>query len=92
MTLGAHAVAGSPTTSRFARTASRTVDVGRGGHAGCMSKGRQGLNLFQVNLFVDDFPSMLGFYRDVLGFETNDIEPGPPCVQVVNWASLLSGR
>lgn len=49
------------------------------------------MNLFQVNLFVEDFPSMLRFYRDALGFETNDIEPGPPCVPMVNWASLLSG-
>ena len=49
------------------------------------------MNLFQVNLFVDDFPSMLGFYRDALGFATNDIEPGPPCVPMVNWASMRSG-
>lgn len=49
------------------------------------------MNLFQVNLFVKDFPAMLRFYRDALGFETNDIEPGPPCVPMVNWASLLSG-
>jgi predicted enzyme related to lactoylglutathione lyase len=49
------------------------------------------MNLFEVNLFVNDFSSMLRFYRDALGFETNDIEPGPPCVPLVNWASLLSG-
>ena len=49
------------------------------------------MNLFQVNLFVNDFASMLRFYRDALGFETNDIDPGPPCVPMVNWASLLSG-
>ena len=49
------------------------------------------MNLFQVNLFVTDFPTMLAFYRDTLGFATNDIEPGPPCVPMVNWASLLSG-
>jgi len=49
------------------------------------------MNLFQVNVFVRDFPSMLRFYRDALGFETNDIEPGPPCVPMLNWASLLSG-
>jgi catechol 2,3-dioxygenase-like lactoylglutathione lyase family enzyme len=49
------------------------------------------MNLFQVNLFVNDFSSMLRFYRDALGFETNNIEPGPPCVPLVNWASLLSG-
>ena len=36
------------------------------------------MNLFQVNLFVDDFPAMLRFYRDALGFETHHLEPGPP--------------
>ena len=49
------------------------------------------MNLSQVNLFVADFPAMLRFYRDVLGFEANDIEPGPPCVPMVNWASLRTG-
>src|SRR5258705_3268681 len=49
------------------------------------------MNLVQVNLFVNDFPSMLRFYRDALGFLTNDIRPGPPCVPMVNWASLQSG-
>jgi catechol 2,3-dioxygenase-like lactoylglutathione lyase family enzyme len=49
------------------------------------------LRLFQVNLFVRDFPTMLAFYRDALGFPTNDIEPGPPCEPMVNWASLRAG-
>jgi catechol 2,3-dioxygenase-like lactoylglutathione lyase family enzyme len=49
------------------------------------------MNLSQVNLFVIDFEAMLEFYRDKLGFSTNDIEPGPPCVPMVNWASLSSG-
>ena len=49
------------------------------------------MNLSQVNLFVADFPAMLRFYRDVLGFEANDIEPSPPCVPMVNWASLRTG-
>lgn len=49
------------------------------------------MNLFQVNLFVDDFPAMLSFYRDALGLEVNDIEPGPPSVPMVNWASLRTG-
>lgn len=49
------------------------------------------MNLLQVNLFVDDFASMLRFYRDALGFQTNDIDPGPPCVPMVNWASLRTG-
>ena len=34
---------------------------------------------------------MLGFYRDKLGFELNDIAPGPPAVPLVNWASLRTG-
>jgi catechol 2,3-dioxygenase-like lactoylglutathione lyase family enzyme len=49
------------------------------------------MNLFQVNLLVEDFPEMLHFYRDKLGFETNDIDPGPPAVPLVNWASLRTG-
>lgn len=49
------------------------------------------MNLSQVNLFVDDFPAMLRFYRDVLGFGTTDIEPGPPCIPLVNWASMATG-
>ena len=34
---------------------------------------------------------MLRFYRDQLGFEVNDIAPGPPAVPLVNWASLQTG-
>ena len=49
------------------------------------------MNLFQVNLFVEDFASMLRFYRDALGFQTNDIDPGPPSIPMVNWASLRTG-
>ena len=49
------------------------------------------MNLFQVNLFVNDFETMLAFYRDKLGFSTNDVEPGPPAVPMVSWVSLLSG-
>jgi catechol 2,3-dioxygenase-like lactoylglutathione lyase family enzyme len=49
------------------------------------------VNLFQVNLFVGDFSAMLRFYRDVLGFEMNDLDPGPPCVPMVNWASFWAG-
>jgi catechol 2,3-dioxygenase-like lactoylglutathione lyase family enzyme len=49
------------------------------------------MDLSQVNLFVTDFPAMLQFYRDALGFETTDIAPGPPCVPMVNWASLRTG-
>jgi catechol 2,3-dioxygenase-like lactoylglutathione lyase family enzyme len=52
---------------------------------------RDAMNLFQVNLFVDDFPTMLRFYRDALGLETTDVQPGPPCVPMVNWASLQAG-
>jgi catechol 2,3-dioxygenase-like lactoylglutathione lyase family enzyme len=49
------------------------------------------MDLFQVNLFVKNFPEMLRFYRDTLGFDVNDIEPGPPSVPLVNWASLQTG-
>jgi catechol 2,3-dioxygenase-like lactoylglutathione lyase family enzyme len=49
------------------------------------------MRLFQVNLFVDDFAAMLAFYRDVVGLAPNDIDPGPPCVPMLNWASLDSG-
>jgi catechol 2,3-dioxygenase-like lactoylglutathione lyase family enzyme len=35
------------------------------------------VNLSQVNLFVEDFPKMLGFYRDALGLEVrNDVAAG----------------
>jgi catechol 2,3-dioxygenase-like lactoylglutathione lyase family enzyme len=50
-----------------------------------------GVNLFQINVFVEDFDRMLRFYRDQLGFEVNDIDPGPPSKPLVNWASLRTG-
>src|SRR6188508_3456125 len=34
---------------------------------------------------------MLGFYRDALGLDVNDIDPGPPSVPMVNWVSLRAG-
>ena len=49
------------------------------------------MSLFQVNLFVDDFQAMLSFYRDALGFELTDVEPGAPCIPMVNWVSLRTG-
>jgi catechol 2,3-dioxygenase-like lactoylglutathione lyase family enzyme len=49
------------------------------------------MNLFQVNLMVENFPEMLGFYRDQLGFAVIDIDPGPPAMPLVNWASLQTG-
>jgi predicted enzyme related to lactoylglutathione lyase len=49
------------------------------------------VNLFQVNLFVSDFRTMLAFYTHALGFAINEVDPGPPCVRGVNWASVLSG-
>jgi catechol 2,3-dioxygenase-like lactoylglutathione lyase family enzyme len=49
------------------------------------------MNLSQINPFVSDFAAMLDFYRDKLSFSTNDVESGPPCVPLVNWASLSSG-
>ncbi|MEX0666401.1 MAG: VOC family protein [Acidimicrobiia bacterium] len=45
-----------------------------------------------MNLFVEDFPAMLAFYRDQLGCEIIDIEPGPPAVPLVNWASMVAGN
>jgi len=50
------------------------------------------MNLFQVNLFVSDFEEALRFYRDRLGLQVHDIDPGPPSVPLVNWASLSAGR
>ncbi len=50
------------------------------------------MNLCQVNLFVEDFATMLSFYRDALGFQTNEIDPGPPSIPMVNWVSLRSGN
>ncbi|HLI72632.1 MAG TPA: VOC family protein [Acidimicrobiales bacterium] len=49
------------------------------------------MNLSQVNLFVEDFPSMLRFYRDALGFHAKNIDPGPPSIPMVNWVSLRTG-
>jgi catechol 2,3-dioxygenase-like lactoylglutathione lyase family enzyme len=49
------------------------------------------VNLFQINLFVEDFEKMLRFYRDKLGFDVNDIDPGLPSRPLVNWASLRTG-
>ena len=49
------------------------------------------MNLFQINLFVSDFAGMLTFCRDKLGLVTNDLEPGPPSLPMVNWASMSSG-
>ena len=48
-------------------------------------------NLFQVNLFVQDFEQSLHFYRDRLGLELIDIDPGPPSIPLVNWVSLSAG-
>jgi catechol 2,3-dioxygenase-like lactoylglutathione lyase family enzyme len=49
------------------------------------------MNLFQVNLFVQDFDAMLQFYRDTLGFVTKDIEPAH---RVSRWSTgpLLTGH
>ena len=50
------------------------------------------MKLFQVNLLVSDFPAMVAFYRDQLGFPTIDIDPGPPAEPMVNWASFDTGH
>ena len=39
-------------------------------------------------LYVEDFPTMLAFYRDVLGLEPTDVDPGPGHTPGVNWAQL----
>ncbi len=49
------------------------------------------LNLFQVNLFVCDFQQSLRFYRDRLGLEVLEIDPGPLHLPLVNWVSLSAG-
>ncbi|HUI05128.1 MAG TPA: VOC family protein [Acidimicrobiales bacterium] len=50
------------------------------------------MNLSQVNLFVKDFSAMLGFYRDTLGLDIKDLDPGPPSIPLVNWVSLRAGE
>lgn len=50
------------------------------------------VNLAQVNLFVEDFPAMLHFYRDQLGCTVTDLEPGPPAEPLVNWAHMVVGN
>lgn len=39
-------------------------------------------------LYVEDFPTMLAFYRDVLGLEPTDVDPGPGHNPGVDWAQL----
>ncbi len=39
-------------------------------------------------LHVEDFPTMLAFYRDVLGLEPTDVDPGAGHTPGVNWAQL----
>jgi catechol 2,3-dioxygenase-like lactoylglutathione lyase family enzyme len=39
-------------------------------------------------LYVEDFPMMIGFYRDVIGLELTDEDPGPEHRQGVDWAQL----
>ena len=53
--------------------------------------GMASMTLLQVNLFVHDFPRTLSFYRDALGFAATDVDPGPPCIPMTNWASLRTG-
>ena len=36
------------------------------------------VNLLQANLFVEDFASMLPFYRDAPRFQTSDIDSRNP--------------
>lgn len=39
-------------------------------------------------LYVEDFPTMLAFYRDVLGLEVTDVDPGPGHQPGVDWVQL----
>jgi catechol 2,3-dioxygenase-like lactoylglutathione lyase family enzyme len=50
------------------------------------------VKLFQVNLLVEDWSTMVSFYRDRLGFRTIDIDPGPPAEPMVNWVSFDTGH
>jgi catechol 2,3-dioxygenase-like lactoylglutathione lyase family enzyme len=50
------------------------------------------VKLTQINLFVEDFPACLAFYRDVLALDPIDVDPGPPAKPLVSWASFLAGN
>ncbi len=50
------------------------------------------MNLAQVNVFAQDFPRTLTFYRDQLGCTVIEMDPGPPAVPLVNWASFVVGN
>jgi catechol 2,3-dioxygenase-like lactoylglutathione lyase family enzyme len=39
-------------------------------------------------LYVEDFPTMLAFYRDVLGFRVTDEDPGPGHRPGIDWVQL----
>jgi predicted enzyme related to lactoylglutathione lyase len=39
-------------------------------------------------LYVEDFPTMFAFYRDVLGLEVTDVDPGPGHRPGVDWVQL----
>ena len=49
------------------------------------------MNLGAVLLYADDFKAMLAFYRDVLGLEVIDINPGPEYDEGVDFVFLDAG-
>jgi catechol 2,3-dioxygenase-like lactoylglutathione lyase family enzyme len=49
---------------------------------------RLGLTL----IYVEDFPGMLAFYRDVLGLATTGVDPGDGYEVGVDWAQFSDGN
>jgi predicted enzyme related to lactoylglutathione lyase len=49
---------------------------------------RLGLTL----IYVEDFPTMLAFYRDVLGLQMTSAKPGAGYAVGVDWAQLSDGN
>jgi catechol 2,3-dioxygenase-like lactoylglutathione lyase family enzyme len=49
---------------------------------------RLGLTL----IYVEDFPAMLAFYRDVLGLATTGVDPGDGYEVGVDWAQFSDGN
>ncbi len=49
------------------------------------------MNLGAVLLYADDFEAMLAFYRDVLGLEVIEINPGPEYDEGVDFVFLDAG-
>jgi predicted enzyme related to lactoylglutathione lyase len=39
-------------------------------------------------IYAEDFPTMLAFYRDVLGLDVTDVDPGPGHRPGIDWVQL----